>query len=53
MEYSLLSYIKTEASNFVSMLTLAVFGSYEQVHYTAVPSTSVKITISTFCKGLG
>jgi hypothetical protein len=35
------------------MLTFAVVGSYEQVHYTAVPSTSVKITISTFRKGLG
>ena len=30
------------------MLTLTVVGSYGQVHYTAVPSSSFKITVSTF-----
>jgi len=38
--------LKPKLSDFVTMLT--VVGSYGQVHYTPVPSTSVKITVSTF-----
>jgi len=32
------------------MLAVIVVGSYGQIQHTAVPSTSLKITISTFCK---
>ena len=35
---------------FVIMLAVAVVGSYGQIRYTAVPSISVKVTISTFGK---
>jgi len=36
--------------HFVIMLAVIVVGSYGQIQHTAVPSTSLKITISTFCK---
>ena len=40
--------LKLKPSSFVTMLTFTGVGSFGQVHYTAVPSTSVKITVSTF-----
>ena len=40
--------LKLRPSNFITMLTLTVVGSYGQVHYTVAPSTSLKITVSTF-----
>ena len=40
--------LKLRPSNFITTLTLTVIGSYGQVHYTAAPSTSLKITVSTF-----
>jgi len=41
---------KLTPRHFVIMLAGTVVGSYRQICYTAVPSTLVKITVSTFGK---